>query len=186
MFANYLFQYYNPLNMTGIVSFENIQDMHSVAKDFSSFLSHPDNADITKDFPGTVRRYTGDIEAVHSELVKTREQCQSGAREQFIVYAGEIAVGLSAIQLVDEPPEGIDVSVPNLSGMIFNPWRGKGFGSLSLKYRLDIVGERFSGRAYSLVRKDNIISQKLVESNGLVVVGEDEMRLTYLYDQTDK
>ncbi|MFZ3010161.1 MAG: GNAT family N-acetyltransferase [Candidatus Microsaccharimonas sp.] len=172
--------------MTGIVSFENIQDMHSVAENFSSSLSHPDNADIAKDFPGTVRRYAGDVEDVYAELMKTREQCQDGTREQFIVYAGEIAVGLSAIQLVDEPPEGIDVGIPNLSGMIFSPWRGKGFGSLSLKYRLDIVDERFGGRAYSLVRKDNTISQKLVESNGLFVVGEDDMRLTYSYDRMGK
>ncbi len=172
--------------MTGIVSFENIQDMHSVAENFSSSLSSPDNADIAKDFPGTVRRYTGDVDHIYTELTKTREQCQSGVREQFIVYAGEIAVGLSAIQLVDTPPEGIDASVPNLSGMIFNPWRGKGFGTLSLKYRLDIVDERFDGRAYSLVRKDNIVSRKLVESNGLVVVGEDDTRFTYLYGRTEK
>jgi hypothetical protein len=186
MFANNVSQYYNPLNMTGIVSFENIQNMQSVAENFSSSLSRPDNADISKDFPGTVRRYSGNVENVYTELMKTREQCQSGTREQFIVYAGEIAVGLSAIQLVDEPPEGIDVSVPNLSGMIFNPWRGKGFGSLSLKYRLDIVKERFNGRAYSLVRKDNSVSQKLVESNGLVIVGQDDMRFTYLYNRTGK
>lgn len=49
--------------MTGIVSFENIQDMHSVAENFSSSLSSPDNADIAKDFPGTVHWYTGDVES---------------------------------------------------------------------------------------------------------------------------
>lgn len=169
--------------MTGIVSFENIRDMRSVAEDFSRSLALPDNDDIAKDFPGTVRRYSGDPEIVYDELVKTREQCERSVREQFIVYAGEIAVGLSAIQLVDEPPEGIEASIPNLSGMIFNPWRGKGFGSLSLRYRLDIVSDRFNGQAYSLVRKDNTVSQKLVESNGLFVVGETEERLTYLYDK---
>lgn len=172
--------------MTGIVSFENIKDMHSVAEDFSSALSRVDNGDIAKDFPGTVRRYSGDVESVSAELTKTREQCLAGTREQFIVYAGEVAVGLSAIQLVDKPPEGVDANVPNLSGMIFNPWRGKGFGSLSLQYRLDIVDERFGGRAYSLVRKDNIVSQKLVESNGLAVIGEDDTRFIYLYDRTEK
>lgn len=71
-------------------------------------------------------------------------------------------MGLSAVQLVDEPPEGIGTDILNLSGMVFNPWRNKGFGSLSLRYRLDIVNERFNGKAYSLVRKDNSISQRLV------------------------
>lgn len=176
------FQYYNPLNMTGIVSFEDIQDMHSVAVDFSGALVRSDNIDIAKDFPGTVRRYTGDVESVYAELMKTSEQCQAGTREQFIVYAGNIAVGLSAIQLVDEPPEGIDESIPNLSGMIFNPWRGRGLGTLSLRYRLDIVDERFQGKAYSIVRKDNTISRKLVEASGLFAVKEDSTHLTYLYE----
>ena len=168
--------------MTGVVSFENIHDMRSVAKDFSGSLSDPSNADIARDFPGTVDRYTGTLEAVHEQLMTTREQCKNGTREQFVIFAGSIAVGLSAIQLVDKPPKGIDATIPNLSGMIFNPWRGKGFGSLSLKYRLDIANDRFHGKAYSLVRKDNIISQKLVESNGLFVVDENDERFTYLYD----
>ena len=37
-----------------------------------------------------------------------------------------------------------------------------------------------------IVRKDNIVSQKLVESNGLFVVGEDDTRFTYLYGRTEK
>jgi hypothetical protein len=182
-FAKALYQYYNPLTMTGIVSFENVKDMHSVATDFSHSLAHPDNADIAKDFPGTVRRYMGNVDDVYNEFIETQEKCKPGVREQFIIYAGEIAVGLSAIQLVEEPPKGIKISIPNLSGMIFNPWRGRGFGSLSLQYRLDIVNERFGGTAYSVVRKDNYVSQKLVEANGLVIVGEDESKYTYLYDR---
>lgn len=172
--------------MISVVSFEHIDDMHPIAEDFSSFLSQPNNSDIALDFPGTVRRYGSDVDTAYQELMKTREQCQQGVREQFIIYAGERAVGLSAIQLVDEPPEGIEPTIPNLSGMIFNPWRGKGLGSLSLRYRLNVVDERFNGRAYSVVRKANTVSQKLVESNGLVIVGEDESRLTYLYDQASQ
>lgn len=55
-----------------------------------------------------------------------------------------------------------------------------------VRYGLDIVNERFNGKAYSLVRKDNSISQRLVESNGFVVVGEDGIRLTYLYGGSGK
>ena len=172
--------------MISVVSFEHIDDMHSVAEDFSGFLSRADNSDIALDFPGTVRRYSGDVDKAYQELMKTREQCQRGVREQFIVYAGKAAVGLSAIQLVDEPPEGIEPTLPNLSGMIFNPWRGKGLGSLSLRYRLNVVNERFNGQAYSVVRKANAASRRLVESHGLVIVGEDETRYTYLYDEKMK
>jgi len=182
-FAKALYQYYNPLTMTGIVSFENIKDMHSVAADLSRSLAQPNNADIAIDFPGTMSRYKGDVEDVYKNLLETGESCKPGVREQFIVYAGEIAVGLSAVQLVEETPEGIDENVPNLSGFIVNPWRGKGFGSLSLRYRLDVVDERFSGKAYSLVRKDNHISQRLVEANGLVIIGENESKYTYLYNR---
>lgn len=172
--------------MTEIVSFKNIDNMHSVAADFSRLLSRADNADIAVDFPGTARRYSGEVNSVHQELMKSKEQCEDGVREQFIVYAGKLAVGLSAIQLVDEPPEGISTETPNLSGMILNPWRGNGFGNVSLRHRLDIVDERFNGTAYSLVRKDNIISQNMVESNGLVIVGEDDTRFTYLYDGSNR
>jgi RimJ/RimL family protein N-acetyltransferase len=172
--------------MIGIVSFEDIKNIEPIARDFSRSLALPDNADIATEFPGTARRYSGDRENVHAELLKTQEQCQKGIREQFIIFAGQTAVGLSAIQLVDQPPEGIEQTVPNLSGLIFNPWRGKGFGSLSLKYRLDIINERFNGKAYSLVRKDNVISQKLVEASGLTIVGEDESKLTYLYNSKNR
>jgi hypothetical protein len=172
--------------MNKVMAFQDIENLRSVAEDFSLLLSRGDNTDIAIDFPGTMRRYTGDTSNVHNELLKTKEHCRPGIREQFIVFAGEIAVGLSAIQLVDEPPEGIDAEIPNLSGLIANPWRSLGLGKLSLRHRLDIADNRFNSQAYSLVRKNNAISQKLVESNGLKIVGEDESHFVYLYRGADQ
>ncbi len=168
--------------MVEFVSFKDIQDMRSVAVDFSRALSSPENADIKDDFPDTVKRYGANVDEAEEALLEKQAACELGVREQFVTFAGLTAVGLSAIQLVPKPPQGVEASQPNLGVMVFRPWRAQGIGAQSLRHLMNVADERFRGSTYTAVRPDNVASLRMVESQGLIAIGEDdESRIIYTY-----
>ncbi len=169
--------------MAELVSFSSIDDFSEVARAYSELLSRKDNYDIGVVFPGTARRYTGDPESVQKELEITTNDCETGRREQFVVFSEGSVVGLSAIQRVKNPPANLPTGIPNLSGFILQPFRGKGIGEASLRKRLEIVDERFGGYGYTEVRRENTISQNMVEKVGFTAIASNEKLLWYIYGE---
>jgi len=76
-------------------------DLEALARDLSALLAMPANADIADEFPGSVARYTGDLQTVQCNLAETVKNCAPGARQQFIAFSGSKAVGLSVIRFAD-------------------------------------------------------------------------------------
>ncbi len=169
--------------MTELVSFSSFDDFSGVARSFSDLLSRSDNRDIALDFPGTVRRYSGDIEGVREELVKTANTAESGRKELFVVFDEGSVVGLSAVQRIKEPPANLPSDIPNISEFILQPFRGRGLGEASLRACLKIVDDRFDGYAYTEVRRENTVSRNMVEKVGFTAIASNEKLLWYIHEQ---
>lgn len=165
--------------MAEFVPLQDVDDFHSIARDFSGLLRDKSNVDISLDFPGTLKRYSGENTLL--ELEKTAASCSQGEREQFIVLHKGKAVGLSAIQYVEDTPGVIPSTHPNLSGLICHPYRGIGLGKASLVHMLNIVDVRFDRQAYTEVRKENTISRSIVENTGMMAVSSSATSVHYLY-----
>lgn len=143
-----------------------ISDVSSVAKDFVEHLSGGDNEDVEAEFKGITARYGTDIEESIANLEKAKAKYSLGQYEQFIVSSGQRAVGLCLITNQLEIPPGIDESWPNISGFIFNAYRGKGLGRFSIEERMKVVERDFGNHAWTFVRDGNDPSEHLVTSVG--------------------
>lgn len=169
--------------MTELVSFSSIDDFSTIARSYSNLLSRADNQDIGLDFPGTLRRYSGYVEGVQEELEKTANSCETGRREQFVVFDEGEVVGLSAVQRVKTPPADLPTDITNVSEFILQPFRGRGLGEATLRSCLQVVDENFEGYAYTEVRNNNAPSIKMVEKVGFVAIAGDEKFVWYVYVQ---
>ena len=96
----------------------NIPD---IIGDLRPLLRDPSNADIATEFPMSAQRYSGDFSASVYNLEAAAADCEPGRRRQFIVFAGERAVGMSVVRIDQDAPKGIDPAWPNLSGFVCNP-----------------------------------------------------------------
>lgn len=173
--------------MIHVENIAQVQDFTSVAEDFSQLLVTPDNVDITKEFPGIIDRYAnGDLDKVVDRLETVASNCEPGNCQYFIAFAGERAVGLSIVKVSTSVAEDVkdiaDLSTPNLSSFVCNPYRGQGIGRLALRTRLQVVREQFGGQAWTRVEKTNAASNKIVTDAGLMPIGETETAFVYAYN----
>lgn len=152
--------------MNRVVPLSEVENFESIAFDLRDLLKNKDNKDIAEEFPGLTRRHTGGIDEVIANLEEAKERYIAGIREQFIVLSGERAVGLSIVTNEVNPPEAVEPTCPNVSGLICRPFRGRGLGRLSLEARMEVVQRNFGNRAWTLVRDGNIPSERLVTSAG--------------------
>ncbi len=157
-----------------------IDNLRPVAEDLSNLLRLPANADIIKEFPHTVK-YTGDREYVLQNLLETREKFVAGKREDFILFAGKVAVGMSQVATPGCAFLDIDPECPILSGFVGHDYRRQGFGRLSMKTRLNVVDQRFGGYAMTMVKHDNVASIGLVRSSGFILTSSNTISGTYAY-----
>lgn len=172
-------QYVLPLNQ--------IDNLRPVAESLSSLLRLPSNTDIAKEFPRTVE-YTIGIEEVLQNLTQTREKFTNGDREDYVLFVGKVAVGMSQIALPHYAYLDMDPEYPVLSGYVCNApegsrsYRGQGLGRLSMDTRLDAAKQRFGGHAMTMVKHDNVASIGLIRSSGFVLTGSNAISGTYTYD----
>lgn len=152
--------------MNRAVPLNRVKDLERIAFDLSSTLEHKGNIDISEEFPTTFAQYTGDIKEVARNLEVAQGCFKVGKREQFIIFAGEKAVGLSTVINNINTPNGVDPSWPNLSGFVCHPFRGQGLGRLSLETRMQSVINNFGKNAWTLVKQGNVHSEHLVTSVG--------------------
>ena len=153
---------YDTYLMNQVVPISEIESFNQIATDMSELLVNGENQDIADGFPATVERYTAEHDEVVTNLEMAQSRFEIGKHEQFIVFAGERAVGLSVITSNLDIPEGIDPTWPNISGFICNPFRGRGLGRLSIETRMDVVRRDFESHAWTFVKDDNVISEHLV------------------------
>lgn len=151
---------------TSLESYTSIDDFTPLAKELKDLLEREDNHDIAVDFPKTFVSHTAEIPQIVQHMENARSIYGIGQHEQFIVKSGAKAVGLCVVTITAPPPDASLIGVPNLSGMIFNPYRGKGIGRYSLEQRMEIVKDNFNNKAWTFVREDNLTSRHLVESVG--------------------
>lgn len=173
------------MSREAITPLQDIDDLKSVALDLSELLASSDNADIKIHFPVTVRRHTGDLAVVHRNLIESAQACEPGRREQFIIFSGVRAVGMSVVTLLPEVPKQVDKTWPNLSGFICQPFRGQGLGRISMERRMIAVRDDFDNHAWTYVRKGNSPAEHLVTDVGFrktdhEVPGQENQHL-YLY-----
>lgn len=173
--------------MNRVTPFSEIDSFESIAADLGGLFKRGDNEDITMEFPTTVDRYSGDVSESSANLEVAKARCEAGKREQFIVFAGEHAVGLSVITNDLDVPDGIDPSWPNISGFICNPFRGQGLGRLSIETRMQVIRQNFNSHAWTFVKDGNFPSEHLVVSIGFqkteqTVEGWEGHHL-YLFDE---
>jgi hypothetical protein len=173
--------------MNRIIRLSELPHLESVAHDIREQLSDPINQDLNIHFKGTVARYTGEEDEVLTNLEEARDLCETGKREQFIVFAGEKAVGMSIVTNQVTPPDGIDETWPNISGFICNPYRSLGLGRLSIQHRMKIVDNNFDGHAWTYVRKGNVPAEKIVLAAGFrvtdIIVSGQEHQNVFLYNK---
>ncbi len=160
-------------------NFSEITDFRNIAMDFTELLSQPDNADIALEFPSTVQKYTGDIDEVASNLLNAQSECIPGERQQFVGFVGERAIGMSVIRFVDEVPDGVESTWPNISGFVCNPYRNNGIAKRGLSEELDVVEEQFGGNAWTRIKKQNAPSRRVATLGGFSLIGEDADGLIY-------
>lgn len=152
--------------MNKLTPLTEIMDFTDAAQDLSILLKRSDNTDIADEFPPTVSRYGGTASEAIVHMKEARDLCEVGSREQFIVYAGERAVGMCIITNQIAIPDGINPNAPNVSGFISNPFRGRGLGRFSIEERMKIVEKNFNNRAWTFVKDSNLTSEHLVISAG--------------------
>jgi len=167
--------------MNHIETFDDHIDLRVLAHDLSALLIKPENSDIAEEFPGSVSRYTGDIETVRSNLAEALADCKPGIRQQFIAFSGTQSVGMSVIRFADSIPRGIQDTWPNVSGFICHPFRSQGLGGLSLAARLAVVRDQFGGDAWTQVKKTNVPSNRMVSHAGFVKTSETDTHIIYAY-----
>ncbi|MDB5716429.1 MAG: hypothetical protein JWO15_3826 [Sphingomonadales bacterium] len=167
--------------MNAIKNFNEIENFTPIAHDLIELLGRVDNQDVAAEFPGSVARYTGNADQVIHNLIETKYACRPGVRQQFIAFAGERAVGISAVRFADEVPSGIEPSWPNVSGFVCSPYRNRGIGRMSLLERLKVVDSQFNGNAWTKVKQSNIHSHRMVTHAGFEVIGEDNDSFVYAY-----
>jgi len=156
-----------------IIPYTRINDFTNIAADLKTHLLREDNTDISIDFPKTYQAHTQEHPQVINHMENARLAHTEGIHEQFIIKSGERAVGLCVITSSVPPPKVFLLGVPNVSGLILNPYRGMGFGRFSLEERMKIVYKNFNRQAWSFVREDNVPSRHLVESVGFRIYDHD-------------
>jgi L-amino acid N-acyltransferase YncA len=173
------------LDVPRIIPFTDIRDFESVAIDLNDLLLDPTNEDIGLDFKTAKSSYTGDPWRVAEHLAAVQASCELGVKEQFIVFAGPRAVGMSIVTTQTHMPKGVNPKWPNVSGFVCNPYRGHGIGRLSLERLLESVHENFGGHAWTEVRVDNILSQRLVTSAAFIDTNasQDPTKRLYIYGE---
>lgn len=164
-------QYVLPLNQ--------IDNLRPVAEDLSGLLMLSSNADITKEFPQTVK-HLSNPECAARNLAKTRERFAEGKREDFVLFAGKRAVGMSQIATPGYS-FGVDPECPIFSNFVDYDHRRQGIGRLSIDICLEAVNQRFNGRAMTIVKHKNVASIGLVLSSGFVLTGSSVNAGTYTY-----
>jgi hypothetical protein len=167
--------------MNVVRNISEIEDFDAIANDFSVLLGDASNTDIVLEFPATVTRYSGDVGEVTRNLVDTKANCQTGVRQQFVAFSGARAVGMSVVRLIDNVPDGVDTTWPNVSGFVCNPYRHQGIGSLSLLTRMSVVDRQFNGNAWTQVKKANVYSHRMVTNAGFLVISENSEHVIYAY-----
>ncbi|HRN90394.1 MAG TPA: hypothetical protein PK265_01085 [Candidatus Saccharibacteria bacterium] len=173
--------------MNRILPLGEIYNLENVALDLNRLLSRKDNNDIRDGFPATFTRYTGDLRKVVSNLDIAKSLYKTGKREQFIIFAGTRAVGLSIVTTDIDNPVGVDESWPNISGFVCNPFRGQGLGRLSIETRMRVVKENFNNAAWTFVKNGNKPSEHLVRDVGFKKsrgeLASPEGHTLYLFDE---
>ena len=149
-----------------LVPYNKIEDFTEIADNLKDSLVRKDNTDIADEFPNTFKAHTDDIPVVITNLEKSRNLCDIGKHEQFIVFCGHRAVGLCVVTCELDVPKGVRPSTPNLSGFIVNPYRAIGLGRFSIEERMKVVEENFHNRAWTVVQDGNLPSEHLVTSVG--------------------
>lgn len=152
--------------MNSITPLTEIGDFTTPAEGLSSLLKRADNTDVMNEFPATVSRYGGDPLDAKANLEAARDLYEIGSREQFIVFSGEIAVGMCLITNQIDIPNGINPNVPNISGFVSNPFRNQGIGRVSIEERMKVVEKNFHNHAWTFVKDSNSKSEHLVQSVG--------------------
>lgn len=153
-----------------------------LAQDLAKLLTSPENADIAVEFPMSFERYTGNLAKVENNLKVAAEASLRGMRQQFVAFAGDVAVGMSIIQVAEAGLDDINPNWPNVSTFICNPYRASGLGRLSMKTLLRVANEQFDGKAWTRVAKTNLPSKKLVEAAGFLESGLSDQHIFYTYD----
>ena len=173
--------------MNKVVPFSEIESFDQIATDMSQLFLNGKNPDIIEQFPATVERYTSDHREVVTNLEAAQSRFEIGKHEQFIVFAGERAVGMSVVTNKLEVPEWAKPASPNISYFICNPFRGQGLGRLSLQTQMDVVSRDFDGHAWTFVKDTNAISEHMILGAGFDRI-EKEIRgwkghHLYLFDE---
>jgi len=164
--------------MTGeIVPLTNA-DLNVVSRDFNHLLKRDNNHDIAGEFPNFVKKCVQGEANVRDALSRARESISPGRTEMFIVFSGVYAVGLSVVTNDVEAPRDVgNPDWPNLSGFVCHPFRGRGLGRLSIEKRMEVVDDNFGGKAWTLVRDGNAVSEHLVTSAGFKRVSSDNQKI---------
>jgi GNAT superfamily N-acetyltransferase len=170
-----------------------LPSLSQVAIDLHNRFSYSANADLARDFPGSLEAYTASVEAIEDRLRARRHKMWTHADEYAmhipLIYSegaswaleGRLrAVGVGALtvagkaspELPDNP--NIDLQSPNLSLIICRPHRGVGIGKLLMGSLIEAVERDFDGRAWTSVRVDNTLSQALVAGFGFQEVGRGQ------------
>ena len=173
--------------MNRVIPFSEIESFDQIATDMSGLLQNGTNQDIAEGFPATVTRYTAEHDEVVANLETARTRFELGKHEQFMIFAGQRAVGLSVVTTNLDIPEGVDPSWPNVSYLVCNPFRGQGLGRLSAETQMDAVRRDFDGHAWTFVKDDNRISENLILSVGFTKTDRKiegwEGHHLYLFDE---
>lgn len=168
--------------MPHLISLQELSrpEIIKVAETFADRLPRPDNADIFEAFPAVKERYGSGRDNAIENLFKAQQMYEQGVQEHFVVFRGIMprhsarrtldldAVGYSRIS-INAPeyiPKGIKLDVPNTSGFILEPDRGKRLGEFSLEERVDILDRRFGGNAWTLVKRGNVPSERNIQKFG--------------------
>lgn len=157
---------YKNNHMNSIVPLNEVSDIEKVATDLRSQLISDADPAISVQFPGLFQAYSISLDSAVNTLEADKSQCEKGVHEQFIIYAGSRAVGMSVVTLKIPSPKEIENTSPNLSSFICSDYRGQGLGRLSLSARMEIVRNNFNDHAWTLIKDGNAISEHLITDAG--------------------
>jgi ribosomal protein S18 acetylase RimI-like enzyme len=191
---------------------DGLPSLLQAATDLSHHFNDPANADFGWDFPHMAASFSVPPIALHQALL-SRQQAMAKAPDRMLwrlalapapepdaqeryEYAPKsrlhvVGMGILAVSPPHAPrnPQ-IKADSPNLSLLISEPYRRQGIGKLLANDMLDDIENRFTSRAWAVVRSGNVAAQALAAGLGFIRIGSHLLRgqtvIEYDYEKPEE
>jgi GNAT superfamily N-acetyltransferase len=178
------------LPSTGSVRNPDTPNLSSMLSNVRDWWGLPGNRDVGENFPDLVAHYLmPPFDEAQGRMLQNQYEAQRNPFEYQLFaphillkdvqvsgpHQGLTAVGLGCVRLAKprEIPPLIEPETPEVSAVIFAPFRGNGIGRALLNHCLEYVDEYHDGLAWATIRSRNERAQTFAVQAGFTFVSQE-------------